>query len=276
MMGPTVVPVPTAPTTNAPFSVGTQSPSLSSQPSTIEGEGISSTTDPGSVKTPDGDLGTGDTKTESLSTGGIAGIVIASVLVAYVALYAYASKKRKREGGDPDLSDVRNKDLDDLEAGMAVENQDQEGKDQENKEASGVEDESGEYGKVRGSIGSPGEKSSSSDTSSFRSRGSDDAADYIPQSADAVPRSPPASSTIPLISSVPPSPKRRGARSSSDDSSSCGESGWSSSAGWSSLNTGSFDAGTDDGLLPGSPDRLLATFSAAGAAGAVAGDREAK
>jgi len=273
MMNPTVVSVPTAPTTNAPFSVGTQRPSLSSQPSTIEGEtGISSPSNPNSVETPDGGLGAGDTKSESLSTGGIAGIAIASVLVAYVALYAYASKKRKREGGDPDLSDVRNKDLDDLEAGMVVENKDQEEKDQENKDASGGEDESGEYGKVRGSFGSPGEKSSSSDTPS---RGSDDAADYIPQSADAVPRSPPASSNIPLISSVPPSPKRRGARSSSDDSSSCGESGWSSSAGWSSLNTGSFDAGTDDGLLPGSPDRLLATVSAAGAAG-VAGDSDAK
>jgi hypothetical protein len=235
---------------------------------------ISSPTNPDSVETPDGGQGTGDAKSESLSSGGIAGIVIASVLLAYVALYVYANKKRNREGGDPDLNDVRNKDLDDLEAGMVGENKDQEGKDQENKEASRGEDESGEYGKVSSIIDSPGDKSISSDTPYFQSMGSDDAADYIPQSADAVPRSPPASSDIPLISSVPPSPKRRGARSSSDDSSSCGESGWSSSAGWSSLNTGSFDAGTDDGLLPGSPDRLLATGSAVGAAGAVAGARQ--
>jgi hypothetical protein len=59
------------------------------------------------------------------------------------------------------------------------------------------------------------------------------------------------------------------AKSSSDDSSSCGESGWSSSAGFSSLNTASFDAGTDDGLLPGSPDRRL--VSGAGVAAPVAG-----
>lgn len=259
-----------------PFPGGTQSPSLSSQPSTIEGEEtISSPANPDSVEKPNGDLGAGDSKSESLSAGGIAGIVLASALVASVALYAYTTKKRRREGGDPDLSAMRNRDLDDLESGMVTEKNDREGRDQERKEDSGGEDVSGEYGKTRGSIfNSPGEKSGSIDTPSFHSRGSDDGADYIPQSADAAPRSPPSSSDIPLISGVPSSPKRVGAKSSSDDSSSCGESGWSSSAGWSSLNTASFDAGTDDGLLPGSPDRLSGTISAAGAVAAVAYQRQ--
>jgi hypothetical protein len=77
---------------------------------------------------------------------------------------------------------------------------------------------------------------------------------------------------------VPSLPKQLGARSLSDNSLSCGESGWSNSAGWLSLNTGSFDAGTDDGLLPGSPDRPLATVGAACAAGGAAGatQRDAK
>ncbi len=77
---------------------------------------------------------------------------------------------------------------------------------------------------------------------------------------------------------MPSLPKQLGARSLSDNSLSCGESGWSNSAGWLSLNTGSFDAGTDDGLLPGSPDRPLATVGAACAAGGAAGatQRDAK
>lgn len=86
----------------------------------------------------------------------------------------------------------------------------------------------------------------------------------------------PLSTYIPIISGVPPSPIQ--AKGSSDDSSSCGESGWSSSAGLSSLNTSSFDAGTDDGLLPAtpSPDKKIATsglagMAAAGMAAAMAG-----
>ena len=150
-----------------------------------------------------------------------------------------------------------------MEAGTVGEKKVHKRRDQGNKEDNGGEDTIGE-GKARGGISnSPGEKSSSSDTP-----GSDDATDYIPQSIDSVPLSPPASSAI-LISGVPFSPKQVAAKSSSDDSSSCGESGWSSSAGLSSLNTASFDAGTDDGLLPGSPDRRL--VSGAGVAAPVAG-----
>ena len=93
----------------------------------------------------------------------------------------------------------------------------------------------------------------------------------------------PASSDI-LVSGVPPSPKRSkvaGSKESNsyDDSSSAGESGWSSSAGLSSLNTASFDAATEDGsLLPASPDRLMATIGAAEAITATAGStqRDAK
>jgi hypothetical protein len=259
-MDPIVAPVPTAPTTNSPFSGGTQGPSVSAQPSTqpptIKGkESISSPSSPSSIETPSGDLDNGDAKAESLSAGGIAGIVLASVLVAYVALYAYATKKRKREGDDPDLSDMRNKDL---EAGLVAEKKDHLGRDQDNKEYIGGEDA------IEESISnSPGKKSNSSDTRSFQSKGSDDVAGYIPQSVDAVELSPSASPNIPLISGVPSSPKQVRDKSSSDDSSSCGESGWSSSAGLSSLNTASFDAGTDDGLLPGSPDRRFATTAAA-------------
>jgi hypothetical protein len=252
-----VVPDPTAPTT--------PNPSLSSQPSiepsTIEETPeIPSPTDPSSIEAPDKDLGNGDAKSDSLSAGGIAGIVVASVLVAYVALYAYATKKRKRGEDDPDLSVVNNKDMDDLEGGMVGENKDHTARDKD------YEDHGGGYTmgecKTSASIShSPGDKSSSSDT--------DDAADYIPQSVDVVPLSPPVSSATLLISGVPSSPKQVGAKSSSDDSSSCGESGWSSSAGLSSLNTASFDAGTDDGLLPGSPERRL--VRGAGVAAAVAG-----
>ena len=118
---------------------------------------------------------------------------------------------------------------------------------------------------------SPGGKSSGSSSPApiYEARGSFDAADYIPQSSDAGRGSPLSDSNVPLISGVPPSHKRAG---SCDDSSSAGESGWSSSAGMSSLNTASFDAGTDDGLFLGSPDRLLASIGAAHAAGSTQWD----
>ena len=68
-------------------------------------------------------------------------------------------------------------------------------------------------------------------------------------------------SVVPMFAGVPSSPPSKLSKSaysdleaesvSNDSSSSAGASGWSSSAGFSSLNTASFDAGTEDGFLPG-------------------------
>ena len=301
---PTSVQVPTLPVTKSPTPGRTQGPTISSQPSNIEGAVIPPTTDPeepitppsppsssggspGGVEKPDGDRGTEET--ESISAGGIAGIVIASAFVAYAAAYVYATKKRRRDEDDPDLQEVRNKDFDDLEAGeMPPVEERKSGGDEPNqdkKDGGSDESKSGESGKVSSLSGdgdSPGDKSSSSTPPVFETE-SYDASDYIPQSSDAGPRSLPASSDI-LVSGVPPSPKRSkvaGSKESNsyDDSSSAGESGWSSSAGLSSLNTASFDAATEDGsLLPASPDRLMATIGAAEAITATAGStqRDAK
>mmetsp|Transcript_25408 Transcript_25408/g.54653 ORF Transcript_25408/g.54653 Transcript_25408/m.54653 type:complete len:1087 (+) Transcript_25408:346-3606(+) len=279
---PTFIQVSTVPPTKAPTLGGTQYPSTSVQPSSIEAVIPPSTDSDRNVGAPGGD---GGSQSESLSAGGVAGIIIASAVVVFAALYVYATKKRRREDDDPDLREVKNQDLDDLEAGRRAEGDDVPTQDKKDGNdpgsggasalgivAGGDESSPGEKGSEKST---PGEKSSSSEARPiYEARESYDAADYIPQSSD-VPGSPPSDSNVPLISGVPPSPKRTG---SFDDSSSAGESGWSSSAGMSSLNTASFDAGTDDGLLPGSPDRLLATIGAANIAAHVAGStqRDAK
>jgi len=265
---PTSEPVPT---TSAPTPVNslirmTESPTVSSKPSSSEAAVVPPTTDtddiitpptssgggnPDSVETPGGDDRETEESSDTISAGGIAGIVIASAFVAYSAAYVYAKKRRRDDVDDPDLREVRNKDLDDLEAGVI-----------EGDDGGGGGDNEPTQDKKTG-LG--GETPPMLETTE-----SYDASDYIPAEARS-----PSSTEVPLISGVPPSPKRskvgKETTSSYDDSSSAGESGWSSSAGLSSLNTASFDAGsmTDDGSflpLPGSPDRnpdrLMATIGA--------------
>jgi hypothetical protein len=83
---------------------------------------------PSEVVTPPDNVDQGNV--DSLSGGGIAGIIIASALVGFAA-YFVATNKRKREGEDPELRDVRNKDMDDLEAGMVVASTDKDEKGQD-------------------------------------------------------------------------------------------------------------------------------------------------
>lgn len=286
------------PTTNAPNPGGTAYPSSSLRPSSGP-SAASPARDPDSVEGPSGQGGGDTERSEPIPAGGVAGIVLASAFAVFAAGYLYATRKRRREeDDDQDLADVRNKDLDeDLEAGLAAQESKGDDDDDDPTRAKtgatggGGDDRSYDedyIGEVAGSIGSDSDAPhpQAHDDTGSGSGGSHDGAtgSYIPQTSEAVARSPPPSSDIPLISGVPPSPKRskldlkEGGGSSNDDSSSAGESGWSSSAGMSSLNTASFDAGTDDGLLLGSPDRLLATLGAASTAAEVAGSvqRDAK
>ncbi|KAL7534749.1 hypothetical protein ACHAXR_006057, partial [Thalassiosira sp. AJA248-18] len=308
-LGPSLIETPTVAVTNIPTSGVTQEPTLSAQPTSSSGEIIPPTTDDSitppspttddsitpptptttddSISTPtsptnpdDPDAvekqpGDGDQESDSISAGGIAGIVIASAFVAFVAAYALGKKRRRDDEDDPDLQEVRNRDLDaDLEAGKAV--------DLEAAAMIPVQEE-----RKLGDGGGGGANKSLGDDSDnigdivIGSSGSYDAsAGYIPTSPDTA-RSPPPSD-VPLISGMPSSPTRSkvGAKettsSSYDDSSSAGESGWSSSAGLSSLNTASFDAGslTDEGLLLSSPDKIMATLGAAEIATAAAGSTQ--
>ncbi|KAL7539834.1 hypothetical protein ACHAXR_009661 [Thalassiosira sp. AJA248-18] len=269
------------PTSKAPTPGGTPYPSLSSQPSsgtefvtaqpwyspetpsvpppTPDNPNIPGIDDGGST----GPGGTDEPEPESLSTGEVVGIVFASAIVVYAAAYVYATR-RKRERDDPNLEEVVNKDLDDLEAGnRSTEMKPDEGPNQDKKD--GGEPGSGEVS--RESANSDAAQHEGEPYNKISREPSYDAigvAEYtIPQTADSTPHSPKETSG-PLVLMMPPSPSHRKTKSS--DSSSAGESGWSSSAGVSSLNTASFDAGTDDGLLLGSPDRLLATLDAANTA----------
>ena len=155
-------------------------------------------------------------------------------------MYVYA-KRRKRQSDDPELADVRNKDLDDLESGRAAEEMNPD--DDPNRDKKG------------GDGGSDLEGSGpikDTDEAGIDGEPFEATTEYPYQTAsDAL--------TTTVVTGIPPSPDRP----KGSDSSSAGESGWSSSAGLSSLNTASFDAGTDDGLLPGSPQRLMATIGAA-------------
>lgn len=307
-LGPSLIETPTVAITNTPTSGVTQDPTLSAQPTSSSGEIIPPTTDDSltppppstddsitpptptttddSISTPtsptnpdDPDAvekqpGDGDQESDSISAGGIAGIVIASAFVAFAAAYALGKKRRRDDEDDPDLQEVRNRDLDaDLEAGKAAdleavamipvqeERKLDDGGGDANKSLGDDSDNIGDI--VIGSLGSY-----------------DASAGYIPTSPDTA-RSPPPSD-VPLISGMPSSPTRSkvGAKettsSSYDDSSSAGESGWSSSAGLSSLNTASFDAGslTDEGLLLSSPDKIMATLGAAEIATAAAGSTQ--
>lgn len=220
-----------------------------------------------------------ETESESLPAGGVAGIVLSSVFVFLALAYIYANKKRKRADDDPDLREVRNKDLDELEAGARVEMEGEGTGTGETVVGIGGDDRDYEGVQVgRQHPVSDIDDDDEDDDENFIGTVND----HTLQLSDIAAQSPPSSSTTSLISGMPTSPKR--ARLSSkgslhDDSSSAGESGWSSSAGMSSLNTSSFDGGLDDGsLLPGSPGRLLATISAADAAAIAAGStqRDAK
>ena len=231
---------------------------------------------PGGVESPDGGNGGDGTQrsSETLSAGGIAGIVIASAFVVYAAAYVYATRRR-RDTDDPDLEHVANKDMDDLEAGNSSSRPDD---GPETPTSGNVRDsadsDAAVFGKARDSRDS--DTAVSGLTPNARDSGDSGAVTYegepydaigvaeytIPQTVASTPSSP-SQTSIPLVSGMP-SPDRK---HRSSDSSSAGESGWSSSAGLSSLNTASFDAGAEsDGLLPGSPGRFLATLSAASAA----------
>jgi hypothetical protein len=103
-------------------------------------------------------------------------------------------------------------------------------------------------------------------------------ADLDSEQPQLIPPSPPrdtlqalSSPLSPAISS-PYSPEKFDLESA-DDSSSAGQSGWSSSQGLSSLNTASFDAGEDSSLLTEKSDGILmggSALAAMGVASAVA------
>jgi hypothetical protein len=136
-----------------------------------------------------------------------------------------------------------------------------------------------EAGGGKGPDDSPGGEPIGSDSvhlSSLGSPGDDEdmeVGNYVPQTREPSPPRDPA--LVPIVAGIPTSPKSRRHTDSNDDSSSAGASGWSSSAGMSSLNTASladvsltsesFDAGVDDGLSTGSPTKALATIAAASA-----------
>ena len=321
-MAASLIPTASRVPTTAPFPGFSENPSQSFEPSLAGGGAVvPSPNVPSEVVTPPDNVDQGNV--DSLSGGGIAGIIIASALVGFAA-YFVATNKRKREGEDPELRDVRNKDMDDLEAGMVVASTD---KDEKGQDRDSAEEKVSE-GEGKVSVVNPyspraevedlvrrvvPDEIDNVDEMMLQFKGREEGelihfkhvklkpasrilfhdVFFITQivfvelvetlrtmeerssalSIGAAPQ--PLSSDIPMISGVPPSPRVKG---SSDDSSSCGESGWSSSAGLSSLNTSSFDAGTDDGLLPAtpSPDKKIATsglagMAAAGMAAAMAG-----
>eukprot|EP00804_Cyclotella_cryptica_P000051 CCRYP_013723-RB/>CCRYP_013723-RB protein AED:0.04 eAED:0.04 QI:1374/1/1/1/0.71/0.62/8/162/738 len=223
----------------------TPSPSFTSQPS--------------NVPTPEQDLGvvggTGETdkntKTETLSPGGIAGIVIASMAVVIAGLIL--SRKRRHDDDDPSLEvfDDKKKGDEDLEMGVTAD------------------------------LSGDGPSPRSTGDSAMGEAGSVAIITPSPSEAEDVPMTTEASldaafeGPSPVSPSViaPYSPDRFRdmeveSISNDDSSSSAGQSGWSSSQGLSSLNTASFDAGTDDGLLP-PPVSGASALAAIGAASAM-------
>lgn len=245
----------------------------SAAPSTSSYLAVNST----SVGKPDQETSELEPGPESLPAGGVAGIVLSSVFVLFAIAYIYSNKKRKREEDDPDLRDVRNKDLDDLEDGARFE-KDEDGKIGVDGKTAGRKDDSDcEVAQVsRLSQVSENDVEEKDDDEeekdeTFIGTITDDSLKLSDISAR--PSLSLASSNF--VAGVPKSPERALLH---DDSSSAGESGWSSSAGLSSLNTSSFDNVTDDGLLPGSPDRILAPIGVAGAAAMAAAStqRDAK
>ncbi len=196
-----------------------------------------------------------ETETESIPAGGVAGIVLSSVFVLFAIAYIYTNKKRKRDDKDPDLRDVRNKDLDDLEAGAGAEMND------EGRTGAGENVRNGKDG-VGCEVGQVSiQNQVSNNVEEVEETFIGNIIEDTLKLSDIAVRPPPSLASTSLIAGVPTSPKRDHIH---DDSSSAGESGWSSSAGLSSLNTSSFDHGTDDGLMPVSPTRLYTTIGVAG------------
>ena len=186
------------------------------------------------VEKPDGDRDGGKgTESESITTGQVVGIALVAAFVVSAAGYVYVNRRKRDREEDPELEDVENKDLDDLEAGQSA--------------------------KTPGDDGPSG----GGEGGELLLESSDAALNYVPSSDDALRL--PGTHEVALVSGVPTSPVRsKRAAKESDSSSAASESGWSSSAGLSSLNTSTFDEQTDDGsLLPGSPSRLLAAIGVA-------------
>eukprot|EP01082_Thalassiosira_pseudonana_P003174 g3692.t1 g3692 contig12:2570903-2574182(+) len=216
------------PPTRPPSSASeTQSPSSSSFVST------SSQSPTANAEATQVGQGPGDEeKSESLSPGVVAVIAISSVAVVFVSMFVATRKRDRNSVEDPALQDVKNLDGD-LEAGQPSKTmkKDEDGSSSHN--AALVEED--------------------------RTVG-----DTL-QSASAI-------SATPLFSGN--SPEKRGKcssvdqemeSSSRDDSSSAGASGWSSSAGLSSLNTATFDTLTDDEGMTPSHGSMLAAIGTASA-----------
>ncbi|KAL7554262.1 hypothetical protein ACHAWF_017698 [Thalassiosira exigua] len=243
---------------------------------------------PGGVRAPGADEGAEDESSDTLSAGQVVGIALASAFVAGSAMYLYARRRKPDGADDPELQNVVNKDLDDLEEGHGGAAAAAGGGPGGARAGSGDDGATGSAAStsLSGSDGAGAAGAVAAGSAAARSGSAapyhdpDRDAGYIPRPADAtsphfLPSSSPESKL--LVTGVPPSPLRSSPNKESD-SSSAGESGWSSSAGASSLDAGSFDMQTDDGLLPGSPERMLAAVGAANVA-TVAADsvqREAK
>jgi len=258
--GVVIPPVPTPPTEPTPSSGSTPSPNK--------------VNNPGSVVAPPGP----DDAEDSISAGGMAAIVIASVLGVYGGVYIWARKRRRLSTDDPSLRDVDDKELRDLEAGPdSLPPGDgpapaippplplQEAADRKGEPAidsSGHPPSEGTDSKGAAVSSLSGSSRNDSPTST--------SPDYPGESLEEIERHAPYIAGVP---NSPRSPATSEGKSSADDSSSAGASGWSSSAGLSSLHTASFDAGAEDGLLfpsfGATPDSNTAAAVAAGGMAAV-------
>lgn len=155
----------------------------------------------------------GTTTTTTISSGGIAAIVLASAAVVAVGI-VFTRKSRTYEEEDPSL-EFKKGDL-----------------------------EMGDLG-GGGDGPSPGPSPTNADADSTSA-----APDVIPITPESQLESLQAMSppTSPALDRSPYSPQKVNLESSADDSSSAGQSGWSSSQGLSSLNTASYDAAEDRSL----------------------------
>ncbi|KAL7470298.1 hypothetical protein ACHAXS_010537 [Conticribra weissflogii] len=173
-----------------------------------------------------------ETTSEGLSAGGIAGITLAAVFLAYAWLYGLATWKKHRwnpRPEDPSLEGIIDKDGD-LEAGTAN------GTDKNGPSPSNEREETVAY-----------EKNGAAPQSTSKAAALVSGGPYSPEN---------------LCDSPPP--ELDAASSSDDESSSAGASGWSTSDGLSSLNTApSYDA--SEGVAPGTPGSMLAAIGVASA-----------
>mmetsp|Transcript_29089 Transcript_29089/g.49609 ORF Transcript_29089/g.49609 Transcript_29089/m.49609 type:complete len:969 (+) Transcript_29089:313-3219(+) len=241
---PTSVEVPTTIKPTVPPTPETPSPTFEYQPS-MRPSSAGPPNNPG--KKPDN----GDTTFEPIAPGAVAGIVLACVGVALVGVLVTSRKRKRDSEEDPSLGDLSDSKDRDLEAG----------------EGKGSDDSPiGSDGSHMSSL-SPPEDGGDMELANIK---------YVPETGNYVPQtiepSPPQDPTlIPMVAGIPSPRSSRRHMDSNDDSSSAGASGWSSSAGMSSLNTESlqdapsFDTSIDDGFSTGSPTKALATIAAASA-----------